>query len=428
MKKLVSHSVLFVALLLTPMAVFGKENTKFHHRAGSYAHETRYERNCLSTFEVEVMGGRATKGYDSNKTPVNLLDIYGMQTIGRLGQGGIGDPGASEYNFDLANLLVLGSAAVEGGLGTKYAGKYTVFEANLYYVQNLCNGFFFDVNLPLKKLKVKDIVQTDATNADSLALFPGLSVAWATVYNDIPGLLAKYNLSNAATSTSGIGDIMVNGGWTCNNDDIESLDFFDTTIKVGVSIPTGKKRDENQAFAMALGYDGHLALSTSFDMAIGLYDWFTLGAHVGGMFFFNKTKDMRMNTTVGQNNGYFKLLKGNAKRDMGNIWDVGSFIKADHIFKGFSLMFGYNYVHKGSDTLTPENTVRFPIAGANEDPALEGYRMHAVSVGLEYDMAEEGRRFNPQFGLFYSRPIKGKRIFKTDTGGGSVGLNVAWDF
>lgn len=428
MKKLVSHSALFVALLLTPMAAFGKENTKAHHRAGSYSHETRYERNCLSTFEVEVLGGRATKGFDSNKNTVNLLDIYGMQAIGKLGQGELSNPASSLYNFDLANLLVLGSSAVEGGLGSKYAGKYTVFEVNLYYAQNLCNGFFFDVNVPIKQLKVKDIVQTDATDTDALAAFPGLSVAWATVVNDIPGLLALYGLSDAATSKSGLGDIMVNGGWTCNNDDLESIDFLDTTIKVGVSVPTAKKRDEDQAFAMALGYDGHLALSTSFDMAVGLYDWITVGAHVGGMFFFNKTKEMRMNSAVGQNNGYFKLLKGNAKRDMGNAWDVGSYLKADHIFKGFSVMFGYNYVHKSDDTLTPENTVRFPTAAANEDPALDGYRMHSVSVGVEYDMAEEGRRFNPQFGLFYSRPVKGKRIFKTDVGGGSVGVNVAWDF
>ncbi len=86
MKKLVSHSALFVALLLVPVAALAS-NTKHYYRAGSYAHETRYERDWLSTARLEVSGGRATKSYDANRDKVDLLDLYGLTEIGALGQG-----------------------------------------------------------------------------------------------------------------------------------------------------------------------------------------------------------------------------------------------------------------------------------------------------------------------------------------------------
>jgi hypothetical protein len=427
MKKLVSHSALFVALLLTPMAAFGL-NTKFNHRAGNSIHETRYERNCLSTLKLEVMGGRATQAYDSNKNTVNLLDLYGLNKVGALGQGEIGNPGSSLYNFDLANLITLGGAAVPGGLGLKYAGKLTHFEANLYWAQNFCDGWFVEFNLPVKKIEVKDVVATDGTTTAGLAsLAAGGTVVWERVKANLTETLTAYNLSDAATSKSGIGDIWLGAGWTYNNDEIENLDFLDTTIRFGLSVPSSSKRDENKAFEIALGHDNHTALGASFDLALGFYDWVTFGAHVGGLFFFKKTQELRMHTATGQN-GFFKLQKGNAERDMGNMWDAGAFLKADHIFKGVSLAFGYNYVDKGDDTLTPENLTRFSSAAANEDPMLEGWSSHNITVALEYDMAEEGRKFNPNFSVFYSRPLKGKYIYKTDVGGGSVGVNVTWDY
>ncbi len=426
MKKLVSHSALFVALLLVPVTAFGS-NSKHYYRAGSYAHETRYELDWLSTAGLEVSGGRATKSYDANRNKVDLLGLYGQTPIVALGAGEIGNPASSVYNFDLGELIRGGSAAVVGGVGYNYAGKFTMFEANLYFAQNLCKGFFVDVNLPVKKLEVKDIVATDSTDAAALAAVPAAIIPWENTKANITTILTQYSLDTGAVSKSGVGDMMVNLGWTYNNDDLENMDFLDTTLKVGVSIPTASKRNEDKVFEIALGHDNHVGIGTSFDMAFGLYEWVTIGAHVGGLFFFKKTAELRMNTTAGQN-GYLKLLKGNAKRDMGHIWDVGSFVKADHIFKGFSLLFGYNYVRKDNDTLTPENLTRFPSAAVNADTMLQGWKQHNITVALEYDMAEEGRRFNPHFGLFYSRPVSGKYIFKTDVGGGSVGVNMAWDF
>lgn len=425
MKKLVSHSALFLTLL-SPAALFGM-NTKFAYRPDSNVDGTRYDRDCLTSFEFNVSGGRAKEAYNGNKDRVNVLRLYGLNDIAKMGLNALGDPAASVLNFDLNDVIVRGGATLANGLGVYYDGKFTMFEGNFYFAQNFCKGFFIEANLPIKKLEVKDLVVTDGSVAAEISTIPGLSSPWEKVKGELTELLALYDLSDAAASRTGAGDMALNLGWTHNNDDLENLDFLDTTIRVGLSLPTAKKRNEDKAFEIALGHDGHFAMGTTFDMAFGIYDWVTVGTHIGGLFFFKKTKEMRMNTTVGQN-GFFKLLKGNAKRDMGNLWDVAAFAKADHIFKGFSMTFGYNYVHKDKDILTPENTNRFSTVAANDDVQLVGYSAHNITLGLEYDMSKNDCPHHPYIKLFYSHPLKGKYIFKTDVGGGAVGFNVTWDF
>ena len=43
------------------------------------------------------------------------------------------------------------------------------------------------------------------------------------------------------------------------------------------------------------------------------------------------------------------------------------------------MTFGYDYVHKDKDTLTPENTTIFPTTAANADVQLAGFRLHTIS-------------------------------------------------
>jgi len=428
MKKLFSHGALFVALLLAPMTVFAKQaNTKSHHRPSQTAHETRYERNCLGTFEVEMMYGRASKAFDGSKDKVSVLRLYGRQLLTQLAQSA-GNGGTSDLDAALQDLAT--SVAIDADrrldIGVHYDGKYTLFETNVSYTQNFCNGFFGTINLPIKRLKISDISRTHVTSDAASA---GITTEIETVLDELTdaNLITNYNLSIAEVSSSGIGDLLVAAGWTCNHDDVENLDFLDTTIQLGVSIPTAKKRDQDKAFELALGYEGHTGITASFDLGIGFYEWMTLGAHVGGVFFLDKTRNLRLQRITDEN-GWLKLHKGDAKVDMGNIWHAGGHLKADHIFKGFSLMLGYNYVHKGNDNVTPENLTFFPSAAANADSMLGGWTQHAVTVTLEYDMAEEGRRWNPYFSVFYSRPLKGKYIFISDVGGGTAGVNVAMDF
>lgn len=440
MKKLTSYSTLFALLL--PAASFGAQS--FFYRTGPYDHEPRFERSWLSTAKINVMGGGTKKGWQADNaigangstlvstdtghqgSSTNVLNIYGWQNFQFLGANIVTNPAASIYD---ANLAVLDQLPTNGTFGyVQYSGKFSYVEADIYLAQNFTHGFFADLNIPIIKTDIDNVAFTDMSPATG---FPNVNDAnWQFLLNptNLAATLAEYNLTASDYSKAGVGDIVLNLGWTMNKEDLaDSVDFLDMTIKVGVNIPSGFKQNTEQAFSIAAGYNKHVGIPVVFDAALGFFEWFTLGAHVQGTFFANKTQLTRMKTSLAQN-GWIKLGVGEAKQDMGNLFEAGALVKADHFWKGLSLAFGYLYAHQGKTTLTPENTNLFPVAIVNTDEMLQSWHSHGISVRVEYDFAKEGKRFNPNIGVYYAQPVAGKRVFKTMTGGGYLGVNVAWDF
>jgi len=438
MKKLTSYGTL-LALLITPAVSFGQPLFYRSQPNMSNLYQPRFERNWLSTWQISVMGGGTSKGYQSksalgaNGTAVptttdghkstNALNIYGWQNFQFLGANIVGNP-ANIYN---ANLAVLEALATNGTFGyVQYAGKFNYVEADIYLAQNFKKGFFAELNIPIIHTKVHDVSYADQSATSGAP--NNQDANWQFLLANLPETLAVYGLEASDTSKTGAGDIELYVGWTMNKEDLcDSIDFLDTTIKVGVNIPSGFKKDQNQAFSIAAGYDGNTGIPLQFDAAIGFFDWLTLEGHVGGTFFVNHTKQIRM-VTSGQQNGFIRLGLGEAKRDLGNLFDAGAYLKADHVFKGLSLTFGYVYARQSKTTLTATDTATFPTAIINTDSMLQSWQSQSLNGVIEYDFAKEGKRWNPVIGVFYSQPISGTRIFKTQTGGGYAGVNVAWDF
>jgi hypothetical protein len=415
-----SNNVLFVALL-APVMLHGFVFTPSTFYAINPFSEPRYTRNGLTTLDVQLAGGYTSHAYNGSKDSVDLLRIYGDHDIAELGIGAISNPASSDYNALLADLYASGFD--ESGTGTlAYAGKFDQFQGNIYLAQNIAHGFFLDLVIPFKRLQIKNVSFTDLSTGPDAE-----SLTWLSVRNNLTGILGQYDLDASGYKKTGVGDILLSAGWSYSKTDSDVLDFFDTTLKFSISVPTADKKDEDNAFAVPLGYDGHVAFPINFDASLGFFDWLTVGAHVDGVFFASKSKVMRLNTNPNQT-GFFKLLKGEAKRSMGPQVDVSAYVKADHIFHGLSLLTGYNFIYKGHDTLTPVDLTLFNSAIVNVDPTLKAFYSHGIMAGLEYDFADEGKKFNPHVSVFYTRPVAGKRVFKTNNFGGTLGLHVAWDF
>lgn len=466
MKKITSYSTLFALLL--PAAAFGSQQP-FFYRTGPYSYQetNRFERSWLSTINFSVMGGGTKKGYQAanaigangttvngttisipttgsssshvsninassgastngNGVSTNVLNMFGWQNFQFLGANIASNPGTSIYD---ANLAVLDQLPLNGTFGyVQYSGKFDYIEGDIYLAQNLCHGFFLDMLIPIIRTGVTNVKFVDKSTYTGFPNANNPNWEFLLTPANLEATLAEYSLTASDYHHSGIGDIVIDAGWTYNKEDLsDHVDFLDVTIKVGVNIPSGFKQNTSQAFSVAAGYNKHVGAPIQFDAAIGFFEWLALGAHVGGTFFGSKTQLTRMQTSLKQN-GYIKLGLGEAKSSIGNIFDAGAYIKADHIAKGFSLSFGYLYAHQGATTLTPVNTVLFPTAIVNADSMLQAWHSHQISVQADYDFAKEGRRYNPNIGIFYSQPVAGKNVFKTMTGGGYVGLNVAWDF
>lgn len=421
-KTFVSRAFFVITLLLVPYSALGSIRPYWAKRCIS---EPRYDRNCLTSFDVALMGGTTKKGHNGSKHKTDTLNIYGYHNMLRLGEG---VHGLDNTNAADAALMGLRALPNNGNFGKlQFTGKFKRFAAEFSMTQNFCNGFFGQVIIPIERVEMTNIAFTtvQAPAGEEVAF-------WQQFLVNFDAILARFNLTKGNTKNTSVGDTMYLGGWTYNNDSVEYLDFLDVTIKAGVSIPTARQANTTKAFSLASGNNGHVGIPVSFDMTLGMYEWVTWGMHVGGQFFLKHDGNFRMKTHADQN-GFIKLAQGAAREDLGNIWNVGSYLKADHIAGGFSLAVGYQYTAQEATTLSPYNTTdnaiqKFSSSVVNSDEMLKKWRMHAISVMADYDFAEEGKSWNPKIGLFYNQPVAGKRIFNTKTFGGNAGLNITWNF
>lgn len=411
---------LFVALTMPAMVRGFIYTPNLYYLINPFS-EPHYPRGGMTSVEFQLAGGPAHSGRNGSKESVNILEIYGDYDIAALGIGAISNPQSSEYNAMLAALY--GSGIEESGTGfLEYSGKMSQFNGKFYLGQNFAHGFFADIIVPFAHVNIKDVSFTDISTGPDTE-----DVVWIAVRNNLTNILAQYDLAASDYKKTGVGDILIGLGWSYSKLDSNVLDFFDTTLKFNISVPSSSKRNQDQAFAVPLGYDGHVAFPIYFDMSAGFFDWFTLGTHVDGVFFVSKTSNMRINTNPNQT-GMIKLLTGEAKRSMAPQVDVTAYAKADHLFGKLSGYFGYNFLYKGHDTITPSDLTLFDSTIANADPMLKSFYSHSLLTGLDCDFSKEDRKFNPHVGIFYTRPVAGKRVYQTNNVGGTIGLHIRWDF
>ena len=236
---------------------------------------------------------------------------------------------------------------------------------------------------------------------------------WQTFLALFDKILARYNLCAGGFKQTNIGDLSwLIGGAVIQ--DMRVLDYVDLDFKLGMIFPTGKKQQVDSAFDIPSGYNGHLGVGASFDIAVGVYNWLTFGGYGGAIVFADKTREIRMKTDIRQN-GLIKLAKGCATVDKGTIWYAGAFSKLDHIAAGFSVLGGYTYCAQHKDMLYPENTHFFDPTAANCDSTLQGWDMHTLHLLADYDCAREGHRFSPRVGVFANITMAANIYLNTDS-------------
>lgn len=354
----------------------------------------------------------------------NILNIVGLHNMHKLGEG---VPGKNPTNP--ADLALINLEAVPGG-GTfgklLFTGTFTVSEIDFFYTQNLACGFFVQLHVPARRLAINCIRYTDETS--TAAHCPNIDTPeWQTFLNLFNTILARYDISIQNFCSQGVGDVSVLAGYTYHHEDTEILDFFDFTLRAGVLIPTGQQKNPDIAFSIANGYDGHIGVPMNFTMAFGACEWINLGAQVYGIVFANKTKEIRMKTSCNQN-GFITLTKGQANIHKGTIIGVHAYAKADHFVRGLSLLFGYSYARENEDIISPCDRNIFNRDIVNCDKLFKSWNDHTLHFWIEYDFANECSCTGLRIGGFFNLDIGGKNVFKTNTGGGSVGVDITWGF
>lgn len=416
-------SLLFIASLM-PNAHGYFDNPHFYRPPLLFA-EPRLATEWLGSANVFVRGGSTRSAIDGWRCGVPLLDIYGTQNMHELG---VGVPGKDMSNPLDILLVQLSLLAGDCTFATQsFGGKFSDIEALLNYTQNFGCGLFCEINLPVKRLKVDPKCIKDLTPIGNAC--PNQDAPeWQAFLTSFDAILSRYCLNREPFSKTGVGDLTFFVGLTSSYQKTTVLDYVDASLRIGFLAPTSKERDEDNIYAIPLGYNGHWGVPIAFDVAFGSCEWLTLGVHLDTIFFASKTRTIRMQTGFDQH-GIIHLAKGTARIDHGTLWRAGAFFKADHCARGLSLGFGYSFINQNGDQLCPCDPCAFPPAIVNSSDALRGWKMHAIHVLLEYDFAQDQEDcLGLRIGFTYDRPVSGKRIFKTDMIGGMAGLDIAWDF
>ncbi len=346
----ISFSALFIANILL-FSFFGYGHDVLHYyRADPLFSEPRFEKPWLASLDIDVGSGQTATAFDCHGKKVNILDIYRS----------------------------------EKKLKKKIQkGSFDFHELTLAYTQNFNYGLFVKAHLPLR---------TDRffihTITDNITDHP--------FTDHLPCIIATECIKNTGT-----GDLSIMGGWTINYQQTKTLDFVDITLKAGVLVPTSHKRRTYPAISVPsipYGYDKLWGIPLSADVAIGCYEWLTIGSHV-------------------------EVLPLCARQNRITYSRLGLYSKADHLIHGLSLSLGYTYSNKNSSLALPKKNRSNINSNIQQD--IGQWSMHTIHFAIEYDFTEYDNFFGPRIGFSINTPVYGKNIFKTTMSGLFFGLELA---
>jgi hypothetical protein len=417
---------LFISCILLCGNAYSIDDHHFY-RASFLFQEPRFEKDFLGTFETWIGVGETCESRNCAGTIVPLFDLYGPTNLRLLGSRVPNKDPNNPADLALINLEKLPANGCFGKISIP--GSFKVFESGVRYIQNFWNGFFTQAQLPLRTFISTPYHFVDLS-PDSSSAFPNRATPeWQEFLRQFGAILARYNLSDGPVKQTGCGDLIWTLGWTRNFQDTEVLDFVDTTLQAGILVPTAVERNENQIFSIPFGYNGHWGFIGTIDTAYGAYEWLTLGAHAGMIAFLNaKRCNVRIKTDTCQN-GLISLATADVVEEKRPLWDIGVYVKADHLGGKLSITCGYTYASQEHDFLCACPAVSqdlFDTAIVNNDCALNGWNMSTLNIFIEYDFSKENWRYGPRLGMIFNAQLGGKSVYKNNIVGGTFGLELVW--
>lgn len=414
-----SYKIGFLLAVLVPSQLVQAFTNPNLYYATPRTDACRAERKGLFSIDLWAVHGSTTDGRDNAGNATNVLGIYGVHKMHQIGRD-VGGQTITDTNTGILaalwNVVPVDDTYAQLAYSARAVCATGAVDVNL----NLTSEFFLGTSIPYYSLDIQNPRYTDLTSAAAT------NAQWTQFLGSFNQILALNGLTAEGGKESGLGDVALWGGWTKNNEDTDDLDFADLTIRVGGILGNAQKKDQDKAFTFASDYDGHKAIFADIGLSIGTNQVLTLDFAARFFGFLKRSLDIRMQTAQNQN-GFIKLAKGRAERKLGSLYQLDASI-AWEMIEPLSLVGGYTYTHKGSDSLTPENTTLFPSAIVNSDSMLAGWAHHVVHIGLDLDFANHERALHPHVILYYNRVVKARNAFLNHTVGGQAGLAVTWNF
>ncbi len=421
-----NKKVLYILILLQSAFVYGYAPMNLYRPYDiNWRMEDRYlgkKFKYKMGTNIEYGSTDDSRNWDSEK--VNLLDMYqdSQSSIAMLLNPVIGS--------DIEKLAQDISPATDDGIrghfkleGARYKEfSATVYLQRLYEFESITGKFYLTGYLPLRDMRISNVCWVDqtknVTNAD-------LSVK-DKLTDDIFGIASRLgNLDLGNWSEAGVSDLVFTVAWANDfpQEAKRNLDNVRLTGKVGITLPTGSKKNEDKVFSLPLGNDGAFGIPCSGAMDLYFKKGIKFGIELEFLTLLDNTKVRRVKTDNNQTD-FLLLNKANVRKSFSPTWKFNLYLQARHFYKGFSIMSVFQNAKHGNDKLFSKNNA-FDTQIINSMQSLKDWSYHNLILQLNYDFLKDSKDsvIKPQLSLFYKLAFAGRRTIQVDTFGGQLAFN-----
>jgi len=369
-------------------------------------------------FSSMTLFGSSTKAYNGAGDSVNEMSyLHNKQdAIGML-------KGFTQGTEQAAILDGFVALAEDGAIGQfTVSGDFQITHSFVFGARyHTNNNFWIGAFIPAYNARLKNVVWTDLTQSVTAEDTYAKENITNAFHANVDRLGQGLNLKD--WEKAGLGDFSVVGGWTGKFVQYKPwLKRVDTSVKVGVTLPTGAKKDEDKIMSVAFGNDGTVGLIVGAGLDMNFKHWFDAGVEVEFMHLFNNTRERRIKTHS-QQTELLLLKKTSVNIDHGFTQKFNLYVEPK-LFKGLSLRLAYQHIKQGGTTLYVVSN-DYSSTTANTAEGIKEWTTHNVILQAKYDMAtQEKNKRRPQLSVYFNQPFNGRRSVQT----GSVGCGVTFDF
>lgn len=382
----------------------------------------RPEINLDGCYELAFWGEagvRPARGFNEDDVIVNPLAIWQCNQDVLAMLNGFPDNSPQTRLRTALNAdddCIRGHVCINGKLNLDFGGA---FGARWYFLPHA----WITLLLPLYKVRLSDVTITDLTQMLTAADFRVKSQLTQRLQTVVCQL---GDLSLDGWKRTGLGDLNLLCEFLFNfPQERPLLKNVEIDGRVGFTLPTGKRTDEDQLFAFPFGYDGATGILYGGGLNVMLGCQFKAGFDVQLLHLFGNTRVRRIKTALDQSE-LLLLAKTEAYKDFGLTQRFNLFVQGYHLLDtGLSLLVGYQFLKHGEDHLAL-NDCAFSSVIANSAVSLEEWIVHSVEFNLHYDFSVHcpDSWVAPQASIFSRLPFGGKRSVAFTT----VGIMVSVDF
>ncbi len=378
-------------------------------------------------FSAHVEAGRTSRGHNSGGQHRNILQIYNdaesVIPMLRNPTPSVAANGSDDLLIKLRRLHGGSVTACNRGF-VQFHGTFSQLEVALHssYTWQSCKipgEFSLRLHQPFIIKKISSICRTDLTNPHYCA-----DVQVQEFIKDLDTHTQKIgNLSLCKWEKSGLGDLIAELEWRkrfeCLNNNSETV--IKTVMlyaKVGASFPIAKHRNEDCAFSMPLGNDGHWGIPAGLGIQIDFMKYINVGLSADFLALFKETHNRRLKTHCMQTD-FLLMNTGCAVKDPGFTWQFEGFAQWKDIQAGLSIKILYQFINHLSDSLSIDKGF-FDSDIINTAENLKEWHSH----NLVFSIAQAYPNFwgKPEFSFFYKLPVGGERVIDSHTIGGQLHL------